>query len=115
MVGFDRQRQAALCVARQGQRTVAGRRQRGTDEISGDRQFAPPPVDQRGEHDALRTTKIEQHVHRRARGTARVEHVINEQNDRAVDVKAVVEAVLALFRGGQLRMTVDRSGRVVPA
>jgi hypothetical protein len=27
----------------------------------------------------------------------------------------IVDAVLALFRGGQLRLTVDRSNRVVPA
>src|SRR5580704_14463371 len=55
------------------------------DIIRPDRQLAMSAVDEHRQLDGLRAPKVHQRVHRRARGPAVMDHVVDEDDDLAVD------------------------------
>ena len=93
-------------------------RERGADELRGDRQLAAAAVHQRGEPHARRPAVVEHLVQRRAYGAAGVEHVVDqdqvaafdlERNLGALDVavqaaRLVIVAVEGNVEGGERRL-----------
>src|SRR3569832_1500183 len=62
-----------------------GKRDGVSDNVGRNRQFAAAAVDQRRQHDFRRTAIVEQFIDRGARGAARIQHVVHQQDGRAVD------------------------------
>src|SRR5687768_11846042 len=57
-----------------------------TDVVGADRKLSMTAVDENGQPDRTRTSQIEQGVERGPDRAARVEHVVDDDHDAAVDV-----------------------------
>src|SRR5258706_1510964 len=105
-VGLQGEDELARGLALQAQPLALGHFDFRADVLGADRQMPTPPVHKHAQRAARRPAEVEQLVHRRADGAAAEEHVVHQQQLRAVHVER---------DGGALRIVLQPARGVVVA